>query len=94
MSEKVINVANLTKEFKELRAVDDLSFQVKEGEILGLLGPNGSGKSTTINCILSLLKIDKGNIEIPGCVRNGVPEDIANKIFDDMIDFAKYALKN
>ena len=64
MSEKVINVANLTKEFKELRAVDDLSFQVKEGEILGLLGPNGSGKSTTINCILSLLKIDKGNIEI------------------------------
>ena len=37
---------------------------------------------------------DKGNIEIPGCVRNGVPEDIANKIFDDMIDFAKYALKN
>ena len=32
-----------------------------------------------------------GNIEIPGCVRNGVPEDIANKIFDDMIDFAKYA---
>ena len=37
---------------------------------------------------------ENGNIEIPGCVRNGVPEDIANKIFDDMIDFAKYALKN
>ncbi len=64
MSTDVISVENLTKEFKELRAVDDLSFQVKEGEILGLLGPNGSGKSTTMNCILSLLKIDKGDIKI------------------------------
>ena len=64
MSTDVISVENLTKEFKELRAVDDLSFQVKEGEILGLLGPNGSGKSTTMNCILSLLKFDKGDIKI------------------------------
>ena len=43
-----------------------LSFEVKEGEILGLLGPNGSGKSTTINCILSLLKFSKGSIQIFG----------------------------
>ena len=64
MSTDVISVENLTKDFKELRAADDLSFQVKEGEILGLLGPNGSGKSTTMNCILSLLKFDKGNIKI------------------------------
>lgn len=62
----VIEVKNLTKEYKSLRAVDDLSFEVHEGEILGLLGPNGSGKSTTINCILSLLKFNQGTINIFG----------------------------
>lgn len=64
--ENVIEVKNLTKEYKSLRAVDDLSFEVHEGEILGLLGPNGSGKSTTINCILSLLKFNQGTINIFG----------------------------
>lgn len=66
MSEKVIEVKNLTKKYKELTAVDNLSFDVKKGEILGLLGPNGSGKSTTINCILSLLKFNEGEIKIFG----------------------------
>ncbi len=60
----VIEVKNLTKEYKELKAIDDLSFEVHEGEILGLLGPNGSGKSTTMNCILSLLNYKEGNIKI------------------------------
>ena len=59
-------VRNLTKEYKQLKAIDDLSFEVHEGEILGLLGPNGSGKSTTINCILSLLNYSKGEIKIFG----------------------------
>lgn len=62
----VIEVKNLTKEYKTLKAIDNLSFEVREGEILGLLGPNGSGKSTTINCILSLLKFSKGSIQIFG----------------------------
>ncbi len=61
---KVIEVRHLTKKYKELTAVNDLSFDVYEGEILGLLGPNGSGKSTTINCLLSLLNYDKGEIRI------------------------------
>ena len=60
----VIEVKNLTKEYKNLKAIDDLSFEVREGEILGLLGPNGSGKSTTINCLLSLLNFSKGSIKI------------------------------
>ncbi len=60
----VVEVKNLTKEYKNNKAVDDLSFDVHDGEILGLLGPNGSGKSTTINCILSLLNFSKGNINI------------------------------
>ena len=62
----VIEVKNLVKEYKELKAIDNLSFEVHEGEILGLLGPNGSGKSTTMNCILSLLKISNGSIKIFG----------------------------
>lgn len=62
----IIKVENLTKEYKTVKAVDDLSFEVQEGEILGLLGPNGSGKSTTINCILSLLNYTMGKIEILG----------------------------
>lgn len=60
---KIIEVKHLTKDYKSLKAVDDLSLEVREGEILGLLGPNGSGKSTTINCILSLLNYE-GNIKI------------------------------
>ena len=63
---KIIEVSNLTKEYKKLKAVDDLSFDVYEGEILGLLGPNGSGKSTTINCLLSLLDFSNGSIKIFG----------------------------
>lgn len=64
--EKVIEVNNLTKKYKGLTAIDNLSFCVNEGEILGLLGPNGSGKSTTINCILSLLNYNNGSIKIFG----------------------------
>lgn len=60
----VLEVKNLTKKYKNLKAVNKLSFAVKKGEILGLLGPNGSGKTTTINCILSLLEFDEGNIQI------------------------------
>ncbi len=64
--ENVIEVQNLTKEYKGVKAVDDLSFTVQKGEILGLLGPNGSGKSTTINCILSLLNTSGGSIQVFG----------------------------
>jgi len=65
-SKKVIEAKHLTKKYKELTALNDVSFEVRQGEILGLLGPNGSGKSTTINCLLSLLALDKGNVKIFG----------------------------
>lgn len=64
--DKIIEINNLTKNYKELRALDNLSFDVYQGEILGLLGPNGSGKSTTINCLLSLITHDEGSIKILG----------------------------
>lgn len=60
----VVNVKNLVKRYDKLVAIDHLNLEIEEGEIFGLLGPNGSGKSTTINCLLSLLKYDKGTIEI------------------------------
>lgn len=60
----IIRVNNLVKRYGDLVALDHLSLTVKEGEVFGLLGPNGSGKTTAINCILSLLKFDKGEIEI------------------------------
>ena len=76
----IIEVKNLVKQYKELKAIDDLSFEVHEGEILGLLGPNGSGKSTTINCILSLLNYSKGNIKIFGKDMKPDAYDIKSKI--------------
>jgi ABC-2 type transport system ATP-binding protein len=60
----VIKVENLVKRYGDLIALDHFNLEVKEREIFGLLGPNGSGKTTAINCILSLLKYDKGSIEI------------------------------
>ena len=62
----IVKVENLVKRYKELIALDHFSMEVKEGEILGLLGPNGCGKTTAINSILSLLKYDKGDIQIFG----------------------------
>lgn len=62
----VIQVENIVKRYGELLALDHLSLEVREGEVLGLLGPNGSGKTTAIHCILSLLKYEKGNIRIFG----------------------------
>ncbi|MCR4955076.1 MAG: ABC transporter ATP-binding protein [Lachnospiraceae bacterium] len=66
MNESIITVENLVKRYKDLIALDHFNLEVKEGEIFGLLGPNGSGKSTTINCILGLLKYDKGDIQVFG----------------------------
>lgn len=62
----VVEVKNLVKRYKELIALDHFNMEVKEGEILGLLGPNGCGKTTAINCILSLLSFDKGEINVFG----------------------------
>lgn len=62
----VVEIQNLVKRYKELVALDHFSLSIEEGEIFGLLGPNGSGKSTTINCILALLKYDKGTIRVFG----------------------------
>lgn len=62
----IVKVEGLVKRYDKLVALDYLDLEVKEGEIFGLLGPNGSGKTTAINCILALLKYDKGTVEVFG----------------------------
>lgn len=62
----MVKIENLVKRYGNLLALDHFNIEVKEGEIFGLLGPNGSGKTTAINCILSLLKFDRGSIRIMG----------------------------
>lgn len=88
--ENIIEVKNLTKFYKKNKAIDDLSFDVHKGEILGFLGPNGSGKSTTINCILSLLNFSKGSIKIFGKEMKPNAYDLKRKIgvvFQDVAVF-------
>ncbi|MCK4804105.1 MAG: ABC transporter ATP-binding protein [Spirochaetes bacterium] len=60
----MLKIAHLSKSFDSIKAVDDISLEVKKGEIFGLLGPNGAGKTTTISMIASLLRPDTGKIYI------------------------------
>jgi ABC-type multidrug transport system ATPase subunit len=62
----IVQVSGLTKQFKNLTAVQDLSFSVNEGDVYGFLGQNGAGKSTTIRMLLTLIKPTKGTVEIFG----------------------------
>lgn len=62
----MITIQNLVKRYGSLLALDHLNLEIHEGEIFGLLGPNGSGKTTAINCLLALLKYDKGTITVMG----------------------------
>ncbi|MBQ8235606.1 MAG: ABC transporter ATP-binding protein [Clostridia bacterium] len=66
MMNNVIEIKNLSKSFKEIRAVDDLSFSVREGELFAFLGVNGAGKSTTINILCGQLQKDAGTVLIDG----------------------------
>ncbi len=65
-NESIIEVNHLTKMFKKFTAVDDISFNVKKGEIFGLLGPNGAGKSTTLRMLSTLSRPTKGTATIGG----------------------------
>ena len=79
-----LEVTSLTKVFRdrgktEVKAVEDVSFYVKQGEVLGLLGPNGAGKTTTIKCILGLMRPDSGDISVLGeNVKTHYPQILKN----------------
>lgn len=63
---RALQVNGVTKNFGEIKAVNDVSFGVDNGEIVGLLGPNGSGKSTLMKIVVGILKPDRGNIQVLG----------------------------
>jgi ABC-2 type transport system ATP-binding protein len=66
MRKSIVEIRNLTKRFNDFTAVDNISFDIKEGEILGLLGPNGAGKTTTIHMLLGLITPTIGSIHMFG----------------------------
>ena len=70
-----LRISDLTKDFGGLRAVDHVSFQIEEGEFVGLIGPNGCGKTTMFNCISGLLEMSSGRIEVLGQDATGMLPD-------------------
>jgi sodium transport system ATP-binding protein len=62
----MVDVRNLTKSFKGVKAVDDVSFSVAAGEVFGLLGPNGAGKTTTLRVLATMLRPDRGSATVAG----------------------------
>lgn len=76
----IIEIENLKKAFKEVQAVDGISFRVKEGELFSFLGVNGAGKSTTINIISGVLKKDEGNVKVCGYDIDENPAEIKQSI--------------
>ncbi len=69
----ILEVKGVTKIFGGLTAVSDVSFNLSEGQIMGLIGPNGAGKTTLFNCINSVFPVTKGNITFRGQTINGLP---------------------
>src|SRR5262245_41374945 len=97
----MLKASHLRKEFTSVVAVDDVSFEVKEGEILGLLGPNGAGKTTSIRMVLNILRPDGGEITYRGVPFNDatrrdlgyLPEERGlyrkSKLLDTLLYFAE-----
>lgn len=76
----IVKVENLSKSFGQLKAVDGVSFEIKEGEIFGFLGPNGAGKSTTINVLTTLLRASGGNAWIDGLDVHKQPNEVRRTV--------------
>src|SRR5579862_2851988 len=76
----IISVENLTRRFGDFTAVNDVSFNVGEGEIFGFLGPNGAGKSTTIKILCTLLEPTTGQIHVAGYDVRTQPDPVRSSI--------------
>jgi len=78
-ADNILQVMNVSKSFGGLQALKDVSFNVHEGVVFGIIGPNGSGKTTLINCITGFLKMDAGKVIYRGKdISNHAPNQIAN----------------
>jgi branched-chain amino acid transport system ATP-binding protein len=80
VSEHVLSVRGISKSFGAIKAVQNVSFDVEPGEVLGLIGPNGSGKSTLFNCVLGQYRPDAGEVFINGESVSGLPAAQLNKL--------------
>jgi len=76
----MLNVKNLRKTFGSLVAVDDVTFAVEGGQLLGLLGPNGAGKTTTVSMIAGLLAADRGDVLVGGSRLSGDTDPLKRRI--------------
>lgn len=76
----MLKVANLVKYYKRTLAVDGVSFEVGDGEIVGLLGPNGAGKTTVLRCITGIVQATEGSIEVDGILLAEREEDVKRRI--------------
>ena len=78
--ENIIEIEHLCKSFADVKAVQDLSFRVKEGELFAFLGVNGAGKSTTINILCGQLPKDSGSVFVCGSSLDGKPDEIKRSL--------------
>ena len=76
----MIEVKNLTKRYGDIKALDDISFTVDTGEVLGFLGPNGAGKSTTMNIITGYISSTSGTVTVDGTEILENPRETKRKI--------------
>lgn len=86
----IVKIENLVKRYGDTTALDHFELEVREGEIFGLLGPNGSGKTTAINCMLALLKYDRGSVQVLGKEMAPDEYDIKRQIGIVMQDVAVF----
>ncbi|MCD6267898.1 MAG: ABC transporter ATP-binding protein [Thermotogaceae bacterium] len=77
---KIVEVKNLKKYYKDVKAVDGISFNVEEGSIFALLGPNGAGKTTTVEILEGLRKKDSGEIKLFGETVDDIPKEMKKRI--------------
>lgn len=76
----LLDVRGLTKRFKDITAIDHVSFQARRGEIFGLLGPNGAGKTTTIRVISTVLSVTEGTATVDGFDIRKAPEEVKKRL--------------
>jgi len=84
--ETILNVESISKVFGSLTAVDQLSFSVQRGEVIGMLGPNGSGKTTTLSIVLSVINASNGNYSW----FNGIKGEVANKRIGSLLEVPNF----
>lgn len=94
MGKNVIQVKNLRKKFGNIKAVDNVSFAVKKGEILAMLGPNGAGKTTTLEMVEGILKQTSGTIDVLGFNPARQPQEVKRRIGIQLQSTAYYEYLN